>query len=330
MYVKSSMFRSKEIIRGAPVASYLRTATTTLLPVDPESTLLYYEWIFNSRQEDVKLVDQAKIIFLHGMLANSSNIKHMARKVCHLQKCRGLLLDLPGHGRSRDTTTIGDEMNFSKAAHLIQKTVQMAMHHPNDPTTQASSVLQFMGHSLGGHLSLYYASRPDVEPKPSVLWLLDTIPSVVDASFRKVWNAVKVLQGQELSNPETLQKELLVRDFHLSPLTAQWLQSQYHFSEGKFVFDRNVVESLLQDFANQNFYSQLQAVLDSNIVVHLIQAERNRAWKECLGNIQQFDGHDNFFRHVLPNAGHLVYIDNLPGLLDIIVGTSDSMVLQNQ
>lgn len=342
--VKSMIWR-KTLLRGTSVSSHdqrgfvrIHIRTTTTVPVDePESSslLLYHEWIHNAaRQQDTNhnLV-ATTIVFLHGMLANSSNIKSMARKVCRLQNSRGLLLDLPGHGRSRNQTRIGDEMNFRNTVHWIQKTVNLAMRHSNDRHSSSiikssSSALQIMGHSIGGHLSLYYTSLPDVQPKPSVLWLLDTVPGVVDASFLKVWKAVKVLQGQESLNPETM-KQVLIRDFHLAPLTAQWVESQYHFSEREFVFDRNVIESLLQDFANQNFYSQLQTVLDSGIIVHLVQAENNRAWKECSRDIRVFDTHDNFFRHILPNAGHLVYIDNLPGLLNI-VGTCDSMVTPSQ
>jgi hypothetical protein len=73
-----------------------------------------------------------------------------------------------------------------------------------------------------------------------------------------------------------------------------------------------------------DFWSQLETLVehedDDILVVHLVQSGRNLAWNQHPSSVAQLqtlvgERPGRVLHHVLPNAGHWVHSDDLPGLL---------------
>ena len=80
-------------------------------------------------------------------------------------------------------------------------------------------------------------------------------------------------------------------------------------------------ESLVRDFSQHDFWLQLESL--SHVSVNLVQAGRNPAWNEVLPEIRRFSVNDRFRCYLLPDAGHWVHVDDLPGLLKIFDSVED-------
>jgi len=208
-----------------------------------------------------------------------------------------------------------------------------------------------VGHSLGGRLSLYWASQFAAQQqqlhagrndaagdnnngrilRPDRIWLLDTVPGTPDASVVRVLQSAKnVLQESSstmIATRQDLVDRLVLQDNH-SEATAQWLAAQYQVRHGRFAFDVETAEALMHDFGRHDFWAQLQTVLTMTTTpmpVHVVQGGRNAAWNSSLPRLQEFvRQHSGVVRHhLLPDAGHWVHTDDLAGLLREVESVED-------
>lgn len=357
---------------------------------------LHYEWILpprispsfdsegrnSSSNTPFETQRSSVAVFLHGLLGNSRNIKSMAAKLCALRNTPGLLVDLPGHGKSSGLQRHRQQRNrraetttFADAAHDIGATIRAAFAESSvaSHNTQLTpdTTVTMVGHSLGGRLALYYAamsasaeaasaSSSSLEttaphqqvyhyPRPDRVWLLDTVPGIADASVVHVMEAARQILAKRkrssssssgdgmISSRDELVRMLVQPEqpYGLSAATAQWLAAQFHVHSGEFSFDIAVAESLAGDFGNHDFWEQLETVTThppSGCPVHLVQGGKNPAWDSGAQQsriLAYAATHpDRFTHHVLPNAGHWVHIDDLPGLL-AAVESVESLSAQN-
>jgi hypothetical protein len=103
-----------------------------------------------------------------------------------------------------------------------------------------------------------------------------------------------------------------------SDVTSQWLSSQYNAESKAFNFDVETAESLVRDFDKQDFWMQLGS-LQEGVSVHMVQAGRNPAWEMIQPEVQHYAAQNHRWLqcYLLPDAGHWVHVDDLPGLLRI-------------
>lgn len=243
------------------------------------------------------------IIFLHGLLGNGRNLRTFARKLCEQNGANGLLVDLRGHGKSPPAPSLNTKTAISSCALDIHHT--LLDQGVEDPI--------FVGHSLGGRVSLQYAYDGH-HPRPRRLWLLDTVPGKINQS---VSHTIGALQTALPTTNNVDRKEMarLLEKHGIDTATAQWLASSY--KDGKFGFDLSVAQDLMEDFQNQDFRHQLRHLLDRNLPVDLVRGGRNPGW-----NGVEFDEHPKFNVHTLPDAGHWVHMDDLAGLLRVMMNAT--------
>jgi pimeloyl-ACP methyl ester carboxylesterase len=282
--------------------------------------------------------DDNSILFLHGLLGNGRNLKTFAKQVCQVHSggeatttttsaTRGYLMDLRGHGKSRLDDTLTTSIRSPSPNHSFDACVQDIAHtvsksYPTHPHT-------IVGHSWGGRMTLQYAAtvpKNEEENDLQRIWLLDTVPGQAHASVEQVVEAVAQLQivmgdsdGKEVFDRQQLIHEL-TNTYGLEMGIAQWLASSYNNKTGDFGFDLEVVQSLLPQFATQDFEGMLQQVLEKNIRVDLVRGGKNTGWTiETVSQLESLakDYPQHFGLHVLPKAGHWVHVDDLPGLVKL-------------
>jgi thioesterase domain-containing protein len=255
-----------------------------------------------SQRLEQSTASESTIVFLHGLLGNGRNLRTFASQLCNMQGHSGLLVDLPGHGKSAKQSVT----NFEHAVQHIQTTLQ---------NETIDGPLTLVGHSLGGRLSIRYA-YDQLEPKPSRIWLLDTVPGAMNESVVRVLEQVRdFLGGQRPSHRKEVTGKLIGHG--MDQETAQWLASTYQVDSHEFGFDMSVAEHLVTDFTKQDFLGQLGEVVASGTRVDLVRAGRNNGWETpdaMVSHLQDMEG-ELFQLHTLPNAGHNVHVDDLPNLL---------------
>lgn len=312
---------------------YSRSARSAS-PAGSSITPLHYEWIQPSGESQI----DSPIVFLHGLLGNGRNVKTMATKICQSKERPWILIDLPGHGQSkgrfRDALDGTDDssskisntrLTFDDAVKDIQETIVAAIAAESlcaGVFSSESSNISMIGHSLGGRITLHYLLK-ELHPKPDHVWLLDTVPGKVEPSVHHVLRtAVKIVEEFKSEDQPISRKDLtskLTEEPHkLSLPTSQWLASSYDAKTREFGFDLQIAEGFVEEIHERCFLDMSRKLINrQNVSIHLVQGGKNPAWESSgsLGAIQSLTKSKYFTHHVLPEAGHLVHIDDLPGLL---------------
>lgn len=191
--------------------------------------------------------------------------------------------------------------------------------------TDYRSPIAICGHSLGGRIALQYSygiqqSSMCIRP-PRQTWILDSVPGTPDPSVHSVIKAISSIP-LPVSSKSDLSKTLR-EEYNFNKTIAMWMASNLKPTDGGFewVFDLDVANELLSNFANQNFHDMIEKVA-SEQEVHLVMAGRNKEWTssvvERLQNIPR-DPIERFQIHKLDKAGHWVHVDALDELLDVMV-----------
>jgi pimeloyl-ACP methyl ester carboxylesterase len=280
-------------------------------------------------------------VFLHGLLGQQKNLRSLANGVVALRRRRsgggGLMVDLTGHGKSPRGTAKTTLQDVARDLQVVLQ--QRQVGNGGDNSNSNSYVL--VGHSLGGRIALRYASDATILPRPRCVWLLDTVPAIADASVLHVMKvASAVLQQGQNKQPWGSIRALtvaLVEQHHLPMATAQWLAMQYSVRNQRFAFDAVTAAALIGDMKSNsnNFYDQVRATIQQGIPVRLVRGGANPAWNDTDANDDSSSNDSKiatteerlrdltaesanlFTQHVLPEAGHWVHVDDLPGLLQL-------------
>jgi pimeloyl-ACP methyl ester carboxylesterase len=283
-----------------------------------------------------------ELVFLHGLLGQGRNLKTFAKQVCELRQQNGLLMDLRGHGKSRlllgggrGGPTFSDNKEKKKTTFVdcvadIDYTLNQQAHEGGSTTNPPMMMMVVVGHSWGGRMAVQYAHHTlntnDNGNGASMgiehVWLLDVVPGQANESVESVVNIVHKLQQQEAgieSKKDLLRR--LTEEEGLDMPTASWLASSYQ-GPGDFGFDLSVVQDILPEFATQDMEGMMVELLQAGINIDLVRGGRNKAWDiptlNRLEKLQrEFPG--VFGLHVLPNAGHWVHVDDLKGLVSLLV-----------
>ena len=208
------------------------------------------------------------------------------------------------------------------------------------------AVLVCFHSSFGGRLALEYAydlvrRRQQQQPPQSTalpslktVWLLDTVPGEANASVEHVLDILtQVLKEQHnraAQTTKTTKKDMVTLltepPYQLDVGTAQWLAMSYDGTD--FGFDQEFVTRLKPEFATQDFLGMVRYILGQNITntdhppitIHLVRGGKNSGWTPPILADLDAVTHEyptTFYVHVLPQAGHNVHVDDLPGLLHL-------------
>ena len=251
-----------------------------------------------------KVGSQASTVFLHGLLGNGKNLKTMAMKFGG-----GLSVDLRGHGRSPSGSPPHTFENCAKDV--------LATFGPGNPTA-------IVGHSFGGRVALDCAVMLSDSRAETTTWLLDTVPGEADSSVSAVIDALQSINPENYENRQQL-SEALHKEHHLDIGLAQWLTSSVtSTSDGlEWGFDLSVINALMPEFKSQDFVGKIEHLIlsgNQNNTVHLVRGGKNAAWTgDVVSKLQGLSTRSNgrFILHELPNAGHWVHVDDLPGLVNL-------------
>jgi pimeloyl-ACP methyl ester carboxylesterase len=212
---------------------------------------------------------------------------------------------------------------------------------------------------------------PRMLPPVSRLWLLDTVPGLPNDGVVRVVNQVEQFLKDDNDNDDNVDEYLpqhreqqqqqveqgssphprrrhgrthqdiasILHDtYGIDRGTAAWLASSYRpaspgIRSSSFAFSVPIAQALLRNFAQQNFWEQLEGVLreaddrrepsssTTSLRVDLVMAGKNPLWSphvtDRLYALQ--DRHPESLKlHVLPKAGHWVHVDDLQGLLELM------------
>lgn len=322
-----SRFSFKVFPRHGVISPSQATVALSVGKRQQRSITLASEWL-QSSSDDADNANNKKdvFVFLHGLLGNRRNVQTLAKTLCQRLGRRGLLMDLRGHGGSQ----LSESTNPVAANPTTLSDCAMDVYESLIPYAAELQNVRWtlVGHSLGGRVSMLYAlqqSQQKSAPQqllPQNIWLLDTVPGALDASVRNVIRVANQLENSSQPLPKTRSDlvTFLVETEGFSMGIAQWLASSFNLKKQSFSFDLKVAQEIVQDFDETQFVEWIRA---EPVPVDLVRGGANTAWESAAGHVEDLEEwHEQVERefriHTLPNAGHWLHMDDLPGLVDII------------
>ncbi len=340
-----------------------------------------HEWIVNGKITSSRGGQQCKeqevIVFLHGLLGNSKNIRNPAKILTRrLPQYDALLLDVRGHGGSSSSSHSITDNNLFTHPHNIQScaqdVIETLLHLGLYGHAASPSVI--CGHSLGGRIALHYTHSllhdteftSRIQP-PKQTWILDSVPGIADPSVSKVLSAISSLTTTMTSSsslsaigsvPTKIKSQIttkLVDEYGLDIQIATWIVSSLRGIDEQsqrliWAFDIDIATELVQNFTEQDVVGMIREVVESasmstittakdnnhatdeeerinhSKVVQLVMAGKNESWTEHiiseLHSIQSSchrTPSSSFKMHKLEKAGHWVHVDDLDGLMQVMV-----------
>ncbi len=190
-----------------------------------------------------------------------------------------------------------------------------------------------------------------VAPTLSETWVLDSAPGVINDDVRHVLDVVQELEQGHFHDHDDVTTfktaspwaKYLMEHYHFSNSLAQWLASSIRYKETstsdgsvKFVFDTRVALGLVPEFAKQDVLGMVQEMMNHQASsttttvllpqVHLVRAGNSDSWTpdvlqrldQILSN-KQTSANSNVHLHVLPNTGHWLHVEDLNGLVELMI-----------
>jgi pimeloyl-ACP methyl ester carboxylesterase len=321
----TSPVNTSTVIPSRPFSSSSTTTTTTRTLSTPSAAVYNSEGVeWHGQWRNDTNGQEFPIVFLHGLLGNSRNIQTMAQQLCQQTHRPGFLIDIRGHGKSK---LVRQNENHNSATTLMQECVvdiHATLQSQGIVSNSSSSECAMVGHSLGGRLILEYAATAvatsSLVPAPHVsqIWLLDTVPGHANRSVEFVLSVAHEIQSAPTpwSRPQLIQ--FLQYEYKLDGATAQWLASSYNTQQHAFAFDLHVAQQFVPALQQQDFHGLLHQVLTAprTVQVHIVRGGRNPDWETSWSGLEAMaNEYSNLMLHTLPQAGHWVHVDDLPGLL---------------
>lgn len=328
------------------------------------------------------------IIFLHGLLGNSKNLRTPAKRLTSaLPDYAALLLDLRGHGNSNNGNSHADHRRPHDFANCVEDVYETLLPMG---LVGRDSPYAICGHSLGGRIALEYAhaiyrttsvdaTRVNEEDEdstrlrmPKQTWILDSVPGIADKSVHGVLRAISSLSmdGTTTIPSRKCVVDALTSEPHGLDLSlARWIATNLRDARSgtgggggrssspshlEWAFDLDVANELIRNFADQDFVRMIRDVTSGSSAsasasssprsdddedaipstdVHLVMAGRNESWTDDivseLESIPSFipesssplapSPSSSFRMHKLDKAGHWVHVDDLDGLLTLMI-----------
>ncbi|MEJ2763284.1 2-succinyl-6-hydroxy-2,4-cyclohexadiene-1-carboxylate synthase [Photobacterium sp. MCCC 1A19761] len=224
------------------------------------------------------------LVFLHGLLGTCRDWAAVIQQ-CAAYPC--LTIDLPGHGHSREITTMGfEDVNRQ----IIETLRQREIRH-----------YVLIGYSMGARLAMYHACQPRPANGPTLVGL--------------------VLEGGHFGLPESQRSarlahdshwaqrfmvelpEQVLRDWYQQPVFASLnlAQRQQLISKRKDLFGPGIAQMLrATSLANQPMLLASLAAL--NLPIHYLCGDKDTKFR-ALAEASALDV------SVIPGAGHNVHVE---------------------
>jgi len=268
---------------------------------------LHHRWIGETSPRAVWMV-------LHGILGTGSNWMSFACRIVEALPDIGVaLVDLRMHGDSQG----------APPPHNLDSCVRDLAALAEKLPAPASVVC---GHSFGSKVALAYAGSGvhleelwlfDGDPGPSG----DTAPNVADRAD-DVDRVLGLLDAQQEFHAS---RATFVADLErrgLAKPVAQWLGTQVRGEEGGYRFrpELDAIRALLGSYRSTDAWAIREALPAAKS--HLVLGGRSQVVgprsRERLVALQALHP-GQFELHVLEKAGHWLHVDDLPGLLKVVL-----------
>lgn len=249
---------------------------------------------------------KATAFIVHGVLGAARNMMGFAKALSMQHPhWRFVVLDLRNHGHS--TGFIAPHTLEACAEDLWQLGVQVG--------EQPQAVI---GHSFGGKVALAYAKH--VGESLQSAWILDCMPGphdlkAVQQNETSITQLIPALQT--LTLPLTSRKLLAdaLIEQGIARKVALWMTTNLRETPEGLVwaFDLPNIVHMLHSYGAADYWPLLEHKRPT--AYHIVHAERGYRWDAAA--LQRLSG-TYAQGHLLPNSGHWVHVDNLPGLLKIM------------
>ncbi|XP_076916786.1 uncharacterized protein LOC143576622 [Bidens hawaiensis] len=266
---------------------------------------------------------------LHGLLGSARNwrsfSRNLASSLSNSSDWKMVLVDLRNHGRSAGVPGLNPPHDIVNAANDLADLVKA--HDWKWPDV-------VLGHSMGGTVALQYVlscARGDYGSSaklPKQLWVLDSVPGIVDPeeSSGEVEKVLETLQ----TLPTTIESRNWLVD-HLtnqgfSRSLSEWIATNLkktgeHYTWG---FNLDGIIQMFDSYRKMDYWPLLEHPPKGTEIV-IVRAENSDRWDphiieklESLNNQAGDESEGKLSVVVLPKAGHWVHVDNPKGLLEIV------------
>lgn len=266
-------------------------------------------------------------VFVHGMLGSKKNMRTPCREFMKTNSGYSCVtVDVRGHG---DSHGLQGDATIAECARDLEKLFESLNISPPEV---------IVAHSLAGKIALkYLQNRMEAGASlPHNAWILDSLPGPYHTiekdpsdGTRSVASILEELDNLAMPQPTRTDvvKSLTQRGIEL-PI-AQWLGTslQQNSNGVEWVFDLKVARELFENFILLDMRHFLHSY-QGDCVIHFVRAGRSAKWTpEALEFFDEIieqqewqdDGkYKNLQLHTMPNAGHWLHSEDLPGLLSIM------------
>jgi len=295
-------------------------------------SVLAHKWVASGALKGKPAFARARVcVVLHGIMGSGRNWMTAARQIVkRAPHYKVLLVDHRGHGENG--TRIEGPHDLDACGRDVVATVRAATGAaaPTPSTPEAllacGTAPMVLGHSFGGKVALAYArNRVDSGHRaPNRTWLLDSNPQHArGASASTTKHVLGVLkQAVKLWYPtknDAIDSLVLMG---LDDPTARWLaMTTKKDADGRVVFtyDVEAVEAMYASYNNSDC-TLIARELAATDQFGLVVAGRGRMGLfDPKSDIEGEMGLPGSAIFNMADAGHNVHVDDLPGLLDILL-----------
>ena len=179
---------------------------------------------------------------------------------------------------------------------------------------------------------------------PKQTWILDSVPGIADPSVHGVLRAISSIP-LPVPSKKWLVDTLISKPYNLELHLSRWIMTNLHDKNDgrglRWVFDLDIANELIMNFDNQDFVNMISNITSTpdpysstlSSSVHLVMAGKNKNWTEEI--VSKFKSIHTYRReeessslyptqslfqmHKLEKAGHWVHVDDLEGLLRLMI-----------
>lgn len=209
------------------------------------------------------------MVFIHGILGKRANWRGIAKRFVAARPDWGaLLIDLRMHG---DSVDFNPPHTVAAAAADLAPLV----------ATLAAPVDAVVGHSFGGKVALAYLQHATQKPKQ--VWTLDSAPgALVNPTESQAAGVLRFLKAAPKQYKEREDFIDHATGQGLSRSVATWLAMNLQRDDAHgflFALDLNAIESLMRDYAAQDYWPVIESP-GPNVDVHLVIAKQSKAYSD--------------------------------------------------
>jgi dienelactone hydrolase len=189
---------------------------------------------------------------------------------------------------------------------------------------------------------------------PKQTWILDSVPGIADPSVHGVLRAISSIP-LPVPSKKWLVDTLISEPYDLELHLSRWIMTNLHDEKDgmglRWVFDLDIANELIMNFDEQDFEKMISNITStptdpssstsssSSSSVHLVMAGKNNNWtEEIVSKLKSIHTYrrgeeeeessslsyyptqsSSFQMHKLEKAGHWVHVDDLEGLLRLMI-----------